>query len=368
MDATTPSHGSDGFPGGEAEWTRGGPRFTDRITTESTSPAGGGPDDQARWPVEPARYRLVASLACPWAHRSIIVRRLLGLEDVISLAIVDPVQDERSWRFTLDDEGVDPVLGTHFLAEHYLAREPGYDGGVSVPAVVDVPSGRLVTNDYPRLTLDLSTQWRAHHRPGAPDLYPEAWRDEVDSVAEAVFRDVNDGVYRAGFARRQERYEEAFGLLFSRLDWLSERLSTRRYLVGDHITEADVRLFTTLVRFDAVYHGHFKCNRNKLTEDRVLWAYARDLFQTEGFGDTVSFPHIKRHYYVVHDDINPTGIVPAGPDTAGWYTSHGREQLGGTPFGDGTAPNRSTQLHEYPYLPVADPPEGNPQPARPRAA
>ncbi len=347
------------------EWKRSGPHFTDRISVASTVQPGGGPDHDGRWPVEPGRYRLVASLACPWAHRSIIVRRLLGLEDAISLAVVDPVQDARSWRFTLDEGGRDPVLGTSFLAQHYLARDPDDDGGVSVPAIVDVPSGLLVTNDYPQITLDLSTEWTEHHRDGAPDLYPEALREEIDEVVEPIFTDVNNGVYRAGFAKRQEKYDDAYARLFARLDLLSERLHDRRYLVGDHITEADIRLFTTLVRFDAVYHGHFKCNRNKLTEDRVLWAYVRDLFQTEGFGDTVSFEHIKRHYYVVHEDINPTGIVPCGPDLSGWYTPHGREDLGGSPFGDGTPPVRATNLSEYPYLPVADPPAGDPVPAGP---
>jgi putative glutathione S-transferase len=203
---------------------------------------------------------------------------------------------------------------------------------------VDVPSGRLVTNDYQRITLDLATEWPDLHREGAPDLYPEALREEIDTVMDEVFQDVNNGVYQAGFARSQEAYDQAFKRLFTRLDILSDRLRSRRYLVGDTLTEADIRLFTTLVRFDAVYHGHFKCNRRKLTEDPVLWAYARDLFQTPGFGDTVDFDHIKRHYYQVHTDINPTRIVPLGPDPARWLDPHHRDQLGGRPFGDGTPP------------------------------
>jgi putative glutathione S-transferase len=207
-----------------------------------------------------------------------------------------------------------------------------------VPAIVDVPSGKLVTNDYQQLTLDLETEWTALHRDGAPDLYPEPLRDEIDEVMEGIYRDVNNGVYRAGFASEQDAYEEAYGDVFARLDTVSRRLAGQRYLVGDTITEADVRLFTTLVRFDAVYHGHFKCNRNKLAEAPVLWAYARDLFQTPGFGDTVDFDHIKRHYYQVHTGINPTRIVPLGPDPSGWLAPHGREKLGGRPFGDGTPP------------------------------
>ncbi|HVM01688.1 MAG TPA: glutathione S-transferase C-terminal domain-containing protein [Acidimicrobiales bacterium] len=295
-------------------------------------------DGRDGYPVEPGRYRLVVSRACPWANRAIIVRRLLGLEPVLSMGIAGPTHDERSWRFDLDPGGRDPVLGIERLEEAYLARDPGYDRGVTVPAVVDVPSGQVVTNDYPRITLDLSTEWRAHHRPGAPDLYPERHRDEIDEVARVVFEDVNDGVYRCGFAGDQDAYDKSFSRLFDRLDWLSERLEGQRYLVGDTVTEADVRLFTTLVRFDAVYHGHFKCNRHKLTELPVLWAYARDLFQTPGFGDTVDFDHVKRHYYEVHTDINPTGIVPAGPDLSGWLAPSGREALGGRPFGRATPP------------------------------
>ncbi|MGD0082790.1 MAG: glutathione S-transferase C-terminal domain-containing protein [Acidimicrobiales bacterium] len=295
-------------------------------------------DGRDGYPVEPGRYRLVVSRACPWANRAIIVRRLLGLEDVISMGIAGPTHDARSWTFDLDPGGRDPVLGIERLQDAYFARFPGYDRGITVPAIVEVASGQVVTNDYPQITLDLSTEWRPYHRPGAPDLYPEHRRGEINRVADLVFTDVNNGVYRCGFAGTQDAYNRAYHRLFDRLDWLSERLQHQRYLVGDTITEADVRLFTTLSRFDPVYHGHFKCNRAKLTEMPVLWSYARDLFQTPGIGDTVDFDHIKRHYYQVHRDINPTGIVPAGPDLSGWLTSHGRETLGGRPFGDGTPP------------------------------
>ncbi|MEV1289609.1 glutathione S-transferase C-terminal domain-containing protein [Micromonospora sp. NPDC049679] len=310
------------------EYVRSPNAFTDRITADGSS----------GWPVEPGRYRLVVSRACPWASRALVVRRLLGLESALSLAVTDPIQDERSWRFTLDPDDRDPVLGIRFVSEAYLARDPDYDGGVSVPVIVDVPSGKLVTNDYPEITLNLETEWTALHRPGAPDLYPAQLRAEIDAVNEDVFRDVNNGVYRAGFAESQAAYERAVIPLFERLDDLERRLEGRRYLVGDTITEADIRLFTTLVRFDAVYHGHFKCNLRKLTEMPVLWAYARDLFQTPGFGDTVDFDHITRHYYQVHRNINPTGIVPVGPALSQWLIPHGREALGGRPFGDGTPP------------------------------
>ena len=215
---------------------------------------------------------------------------------------------------------------------------PGYDKGVTVPAMVEIASGKVATNAYAELEFDLATQWSALHREGAPDLFPAQHRDEIAAVGEGIFHDVNNGVYKCGFAGTQAAYDKAFHALFARLDELSERLSGRRYLVGDTITEADVRLWVTLVRFDAAYHGHFKCNRHKLTELPVLWAYARDLFQTPGFGDTIDFEQIKQHYYGVHASVNPTGIVPLGPDTAGWLTEHGRERLGGRPFGDGTPP------------------------------
>jgi putative glutathione S-transferase len=323
---------------GRKSFQRSKAHFTDRITA----------DGRDGWPVEAGRYRLVVSRACPWASRAVISRRLLGLEDAVSLAITDPIQDDRSWRFTLDPDDRDPVLGIRFLHEAFDRRERDYPGGVSVPAIVDVPSGRLVTNDYQRITLDLATEWTALHRDGAPDLYPRARRDEIDDVMADVYEDVNNGVYRAGFATGQDEYEGAYTRLFRRLELLAERLAGQRYLVGDTITEADIRLFTTLVRFDAVYHGHFKCNRWKLTENQVLWAYARDLYQTPGFGDTVDFDHIKRHYYQVHSGINPTGIVPLGPDLSGWLTPHHREELGGRPFGDGTPPGPAPEAERVP--------------------
>ncbi|MFD6276820.1 glutathione S-transferase family protein [Streptomyces sp. NPDC060209] len=323
---------------GHKPFKRSRSHFADRITA----------DGRDGWPVEAGRYRLVVSRACPWASRALVSRRLLGLEEALSLAVADPVQDDRSWRFTLDEGGRDPVLGIGYLSEAYDAREHGYPGGVSVPAIVDVPTRALVTNDYQQITLDLATEWTGLHRPGAPDLYPERLRDEIDTVMDGIYRDVNNGVYRAGFASGQSEYEAAYVDVFRRLDLVSERLAGQRYLVGDTITEADIRLFTTLVRFDAVYHGHFKCNRSKLTEDPVLWAYVRDLYGTPGFGDTVDFDHIKRHYYQVHTGINPTGIVPLGPDPSGWLTPHHREQLGGRPFGDGTPPGPVPPGEEVP--------------------
>jgi putative glutathione S-transferase len=297
----TPSYVTPGQP-----FDRDTAYIEDRITR----------DARDGWPVEAGRYRLVAARACPWANRTTIVRRLLGLEGVISLGLPGPTHDKNSWTFDLDPGAVDPVLGYERLQQAYFARFPDYPRGITVPAIVDVPSGAVVTNNYPQITLDLESEWVEFHRDGAPDLYPEALRAEIDEVAERIFHNVNNGVYKCGFAGSQKAYERAYDALFATLDWLEERLTTQRFLVGDTITEADVRLFTTLARFDAVYHGHFKCNRNKLSEMPVLWAYARDLFQTPGFGDTIDFEQIKAHYYVTHSDINPTGIIPKGPDAA----------------------------------------------------
>jgi putative glutathione S-transferase len=305
------------------EFNRDSNYIPDRITRDASTSSGG----ERRWPVEPGRYRLIVAKACPWANRSIIVRNLLGLEDVISIGFCGPTHDQRSWTFDLDPGGVDPVLGIERLQEAYFARFPDYPRGITVPAMVDVPTGQVVTNDFPWITHDFFTEWTEFHRPDAPDLWPADVADEMEEVMQRIFTEVNNGVYRCGFAGSQEAYEAAYDRLFAALDWLEDRLSTRRYLMGDAITEADVRLFTTLARFDAVYHGHFKCNRQKLSEMPVLWAYARDLFQIPEFGSTIAFEQIKKHYYIVHSDINPTGIVPKGPDESGWLEPHGRENL-----------------------------------------
>ena len=290
--------------------------------------------------MEPDRYRLIAARACPWANRAIIVRRLLGLEDVISMGLCGPTHDKDSWTFDLDPREVDPVLGIHRLQDAYFKRDPDYSRGITVPAMVDIPTGQVVTNDFPQITQDLFFEWRDHHRPDAPNLWPDECREEMEAVMERVFTEVNNGVYRCGFAGSQEAYDEAYDRLWTAMDWLEERLGDRRYLMGDAITEADIRLFTTLARFDAVYHGHFKCNRNKLVEMPNLWGYARDLFQTPGFGETIDFEQIKQHYYVVQSDVNPSGIVPKGPDHHGWLSPR--------PRGDLTLPVANTRLVPVP--------------------
>jgi putative glutathione S-transferase len=321
-DDLTPSYVEAG-----KEFTRDMTYIPDRITrVEHGAPRtpAFGPADVPLWPVEPGRYRLIAAKACPWANRTLIVRNLLGLQDVIGVGMPGPTHDKRSWTFDLDPGGLDPVLGIHWLQEAYFKRYPDYPRGITVPAIVEIASGKVVTNDFPWITHDLFFEWRDHHHPDAPDLWPAALREEMEAVMQRVFTEVNNGVYRCGFAGSQEAYDAAYARLWDTMDWLEERLSRSRYLMGEAITEADVRLFTTLARFDAVYHGHFKCNRQKLTELPHLWGYARDLYQQPEFGSTIDFDQIKTHYYVVHTDINPSGIVPDGPDPRVWDEPHGR--------------------------------------------
>jgi putative glutathione S-transferase len=259
---TTPSQ----FPAemlSTGEFVRQRYAIRDRITADGSS----------GFPAVPGRYHLYVSLACPWAHRAIIVRRLLGLESAVTMSVVDPVRDERGWAFREGrGHGPDPVCGFQFLSEAYLRTDPGYTGRYTVPCIWDRETGRLVTNNFDDITIDFETQFTAFHRADAPDLYPTALRREIDEVNALVYRDVNNGVYRAGFAVSQEPYEAAVRALFDRLDWLEARLARRRYLVGSQLTEADIRLFTTLVRFDAVYVGHFKCNLRRLWTTRTCGA------------------------------------------------------------------------------------------------
>ena len=256
-----------------------------------------------------------------------------------SLSLAAPTHDVRSWNYAgVYPDGLDPVLKIPRLQDAYFARIPDYPRGITVPAMAEIVSGKVVTNDFDQMTIDFIREWGPYQRAGAPDLYPDELVDEIESVNELIYPKINNGVYKCGFAGSQEAYDKAYRELWEALDLVTGRLSERRYLVSDHLTLADIRLFTTLVRFDPVYHGHFKCNRSKITEIPVLWGYLRDLFQTPGFGDTVDFVQIKQHYYIVHTDLNPLQIVPKGPDESGWLTEHGREALGGSPFGEGTPP------------------------------
>lgn len=288
------------------------------------------------WPMAAGRYRLIAARACPWAHRAVITRRLMGLEGAISLGLAGPTHDVRSWAFNVDPGNVDPVLGIARLQEAYFNRFPDYPRGITVPALVEEASVRVVSNDYNSVVRDFITAWTPFQRAGAPDLYPFELAEEIDKVNDYVFRFINNGVYRCGFAGTQQAYQEAYAQLWEALDWAEERLGKQRYLVGDHITESDIRLYATLIRFDPVYYGHFKCSRTKISETPNLRGYLQELFQLPGFGDTTDFSEIKQHYYIVHKEINPTQIVPVGPDMSWLVEEHDRERFGGRPFAEGT--------------------------------
>ncbi len=307
-----------GFLAGAGPEVRGSAEFTRRISR----------DGSTGFLAEPARYHLYASLACPWSQRALIVRRLLGLERVIGLTLTDPVPAERGWRFPAETGSRDPLTGARFLSELYLATDPGYTGRVSLPVLWDTRTQRIVTNDFAQLTVQLETEFGAYCRPGAPDLYPAAQRREIEAVATLVHHTVNNGVYKAGLAATQADYELAFDAIFTTMDALEERLARRRFLLGPQPTDADVRLFPTLARFDAVYYLLYKCNLHRLADYPSLWAYARDLYQQPGFRDTTDFVQIKLHYYQAHSWINPTRIVPKGPYVS-WLEPHGRERMPG---------------------------------------
>jgi len=263
---------------------------------------------------EPDRYHLYVSLACPWAHRTVIFRKLKKLDDVIFLSLVDPIRDHRGWRFTgSEGEFPDEINGFSFLSEAYLKSDPSFDGRVTVAALWDKKTQRIVNNESSEIIRMLNTEFNAFTE-STMDYYPEELRVEIDEINAFVYANINNGVYRAGFATTQTAYEMAFTTLFLALDNLEERLSSQSYLVGNQITEADRRLFTTLVRFDPVYYGHFKCNQKRLVDYPHLWRYTRNLYQVPGVADTVNMDHIKRHYYGTHASLNPTGIVPKGPE------------------------------------------------------
>ncbi|WP_376715870.1 glutathione S-transferase family protein [Enterococcus dongliensis] len=284
-------------------------------------------DELGQLPVEAGRYRLLWARICPWAHRSIIVRELLGLQDVISVGTAAPIRTDKGWEFSLDKDKVDPVLKIQYLAEIYEATDPEYTGRATVPTVVDVLTGKVVNNDYFKLTNYLETSFKRFHKAGAPDLYPESLREDIDTFNDMLFHDVNNGVYKAGFAKSQAAYEAAYDRLFSRLDELEERLSHQRYLFGDKITDADVRFYVTLVRFDAAYYSVFKVNRNRIIDFPNIWNYAKDLYQTSGFGSTTDFESIKKGYQLGNLENNPYQLLTKGPDISIWNEPHDRNRF-----------------------------------------
>jgi len=285
-----------------------------------------GPSGEGGFKAEPGRYHLYVSLACPWAHRTLIMRALKGLEHAIPVSVVHWRMGDDGWSFA-DGPGVvaDPIHGAAFLREVYLAADPRYTGRVTVPVLWDRETGTIVSNESAEILRMFNAAFDGVGA-AAGDYCPAGHRAEIDRVNARVYDTVNNGVYKAGFATSQDAYEEAVGPLFDSLDWLEERLSRQRWLVGDAMTEADIRLFPTLVRFDPVYVGHFKCNIRRIADYPALSGYTRDLFQTPGIAATVDLDHIKRHYYQSHPSVNPTGIVPAGP-AIDYTAPHGRQGM-----------------------------------------
>jgi len=271
-------------------------------------------DGSSGFAAEPGRYHLYVSLACPWAHRTLIFRALKKLDDVISLSVVEPFMGADGWTFGPAPGAIaDEMHGAKRLHEVYTAAKPDYTGRVTVPVLWDKRTGTIVNNESAEIIRMFNSAFDAWGD-ASLDFYPAALRGEIDALNAEIYDTVNNGVYKAGFATEQAPYEAAFDALFDTLDGLEKRLSTRRYLTGDAITEADWRLFTTLVRFDAVYYGHFKCNRRRIADYPNLWGYLRDLYAVPGVAATVNMHHIKTHYYASHKTINPTGIVPKGPE------------------------------------------------------
>lgn len=285
-------------------------QFRDWVTADG-KPAQG---RRRGFEAEPGRYHLYVSYACPWASRALILRKLKKLEDVISLSVVHHFMGSQGWTFECEDGATgDTLYGLDFLHQIYTRADPAYSGRVTVPVLWDRREETIVSNESSEIIRMLNSafdEWGD----ASVDFYPRELRDEIDAVNELVYPAVNNGVYRAGFATSQEAYEEAFAELFAALDGLEQRLSRRRYLVGDRLTEADWRLFTTLIRFDAVYYSHFKCNLRRVSDYPSLSNYLRDLYQVPGVSETVNMRHIKAHYYRSHKSINPTGIVPVGPE------------------------------------------------------
>ncbi|WP_118132766.1 glutathione S-transferase family protein [Oceanicella sp. SM1341] len=302
-------------------------RSTTAFRNWVTADGSPGPSGEGGFAAESGRYHLYVSLACPWAHRTLIFRALKGLEAHVGVDVVHPDMLGEGWTFATDRPGAtgDSLFGLPFLRDIYTRADPGISGRVTVPVLWDKQRGTIVSNESAEIIRMFNSAFDGITG-NRDDYWPEALHDEIGMLNARVYDTVNNGVYKAGFATTQQAYDEAVQALFASLDWLEELLSARRYLAGAQVTEADWRLFTTLVRFDAVYHGHFKCNRRKLAEYPALFAYARELYQWPGVAATVNFDHITRHYHYSHETINPHRIVPIGPDTD-WLAPHDRDRL-----------------------------------------
>ncbi len=288
-------------------------------------------DPDAEFQPEAGRYHLYVSYACPWAHRTLVTRALKGLEDAISVSIVDPYRGEDGWQFTPENEGCtrDHVHDADYLRELYIRADPDVTARVTVPVLWDKREDTIVNNESKEIMRMLDTEFDAVASRDV-DLYPDGYREEIDHIIDEIYEPVNNGVYRAGFATKQDPYDEAIDELFAALDHWDDVLEDQRYLAGDRLTEADIAMFTTLVRFDNVYHTHFMCNVSQIRDYENLWPYLRDLYQTPGVADTVDMDHIKEHYYTTHPDVNPHRIVARGPDLA-FDASHERDELSGSP-------------------------------------
>lgn len=284
-----------------------------------------------KFPPESGRYHLYVSYACPWAHRTLVTRALKGLEGAISVDVVDPYRAEDGWQFTPEKDGCTPdtINGFEYLREAYVAADPNYTGRVTVPVLWDKELETIVNNESEEIMRMLDTAFDRFSTHDV-DLYPENYQDEIDRIIEEIYDPINNGVYRAGFAESQEAYEQAVGELFDALNHWNDVLSEQRYLAGSVLTEADIAMFTTLIRFDDVYHTHFKCNRRKISEYPSLWNYLKELYQLPGVAETVNLDHIREHYYTTQSDINPKHIVAVGPDHA-FDAPHDRERLSGNP-------------------------------------
>ncbi|RFA30510.1 glutathione-dependent reductase [Alkalilimnicola ehrlichii] len=282
------------------------------------------PDPNAEFPAEPDRYHLYVSLACPWAHRTLIMRRLKGLEDIIDVSVVHPYMGHQGWSFDDNYPGATGDLINHCMHMHelYTKARPDYTGRVTVPVLWDKRQSTIVNNESAEIVRILNSGFDRYAKNNA-DFYPSALRNDIDEINAFVYDRINNGVYKAGFATAQEAYENAVNALFEGLDEIESRLARQRYLVGNRLTEADWRLFTTLVRFDAVYVGHFKCNLKRICDYPNIWGYTKELYQMPGIAETVALDHIKHHYYASHPMINPTGIIPAGP-RIDFTAPHGR--------------------------------------------